>query len=75
MASFAIVTIASVPTVRAQDPSLVGEWSLVQDWPVVSAHAIMLPTREVLFWYNDSQQFHLWDPETDFISQSRQPAA
>ncbi len=39
------------PTVRAQeDPSLVGEWSPVQDWPVVSIHAIMLPTREVLFW-------------------------
>jgi len=38
------------PTVKAQDPSLVGQWSPVQDWPVVSVHIIMLPTREVLFW-------------------------
>ena len=76
MASFAIaVTIASVSTVRAQEgPSLVGEWSLVQSWPTISIHAIMLPTREVLFWsYNNSQQFYLWDPETDFIGQAANP--
>jgi len=75
MASFAIVTVASVSTVRAQeDSSLVGEWSQVQSWPTLSIHAIMLPTREVLFWsYNDSQQFYLWNPETDFIGQATNP--
>ena len=62
------------PTVKAQDPSLVGQWSSVQDWPVVSIHIIMLPTREVLFWaYNDDQGFYLWDPETDLIRQATNP--
>jgi len=34
----------------------------------------MLPTREVLFWaYNETQQFHLWDPETNSIRLAANP--
>ncbi len=72
----AAIVVASgiffAPPVGAQeDPSLVGQWSPVQNWPAVSVHSIMLPTREVLFWENnDGQEFFLWDPETDFISQA-----
>ena len=36
---------AGVPIVRAQsDPSLNGQWSAVQTWPIVSVHASLLPT-------------------------------
>ncbi len=55
-----------VSTASAQDPpDVVGEWSAVLDWPVVAVHAVMLPTRQVMFWaYDDDQEFHLWDPVT-----------
>ncbi len=68
--------ICAAPTVRAQeDPSLVGQWSPVQDWPEEAIHAVMLPTGEVLFWgrFPHIQEFHLWDPETDQISEAGNP--
>ena len=31
------------------NPAVVGQWSTVQTWPVVSVHATLLPTGKVLF--------------------------
>ena len=58
---------AGVPIVRAQsDPSLTGEWSAVQTWPIVSVHASLLPTGKVIFYpYSDDPR--LWDPSTGSI--------
>ena len=58
---------AGAPIVRAQsDPSLNGEWSAVQTWPIVSVHASLLPTGKVIFYpYTDDPR--LWDPSTGSI--------
>ena len=58
---------AGAPIVRAQsDPSLTGEWSAVQTWPIVSVHASLLPTGKVIF-YPYSDDARLWDPSTGSI--------
>jgi hypothetical protein len=60
------------PIVRAQsDPSLNGEWSAVQTWPIVSVHASLLPTGKVIF-YPYSDDARLWDPSTDSIAAAAQ---
>jgi hypothetical protein len=58
---------ASVSIVGAQsDPSVTGEWSAVQPWPIVSVHAALLPTGKVMFFpYTDDAR--LWDPSTGSI--------
>jgi galactose oxidase len=54
---------AICPSVNAQDPSVVGQWSAVQNWPIVAVHAHLLPTGKVLFYpYSDDPR--LWDPVT-----------
>jgi galactose oxidase len=60
------------PIVRAQsDPSLKGEWSAVQTWPIVSVHASLLPTGKVIFYpYSDDPR--LWDPSTSSIAAAAQ---
>jgi hypothetical protein len=63
---------ARAPIVRAQsDPSLTGEWSAVQTWPIVSVHASLLPTGKVIF-YPYSDDARLWDPSTDSIAAAAQ---
>ncbi len=32
-----------------QDPSVVGQWSAVKNWPISATHAHLLPTGEVMF--------------------------
>jgi galactose oxidase-like protein/glyoxal oxidase-like protein len=49
--------------VEAQDLSITGEWSSLQDWPVTAVHDQMLPTGKVLFW-GFSDEAWLWDPAT-----------
>ena len=57
----------SASIVRAQsDPSLIGAWSAVQTWPIVSVHASLLPTGKVIF-YSFSDDARLWDPSTGSI--------
>ena len=54
-----------------EDPSLVGQWSPVKNWPVRTVHAILLPTGKVMFWAHPTRQpIYLWDPETDLVSQA-----
>lgn len=65
----AVATIC--PSVQAQDPSIVGQWSAVQPLPIVAVHAHVLPTGKVLFYpYTDDP--HLWDPITGTITSAAQ---
>ena len=50
----------------AQDARTLGQWSSVQQWPVVSVHSHLLPTGQVMF-YPYSDDVHLWDPATGNI--------
>ena len=57
------------PAQSPEDPALVGQWSPVIDWPVVSVHTHLLPTGDVLFWaYDDSDGFYRWDPATEAVT-------
>jgi len=45
------------------DPAQVGEWSEVLGWPMVSVHAILMHTGEVLMWRDTADaDAHVWDP-------------
>lgn len=59
------------PPAQAQT-SVVGQWSPVQAWPVVSVHTQLLATGKVLFW-DYSGNSYLWDPATGNIAQPAQP--
>ena len=66
-----IVGAVMCPAVRAQDPSIVGQWSAVQPLPIVAVHAHVLPTGKVLFYpYVDDPR--LWDPATGTITSAAQ---
>jgi len=59
----------------AQDPSQVGEWSNVQDWPLQTIHAVLTNQGEVLVWGDglcnsipqdpDDEDTRVWDPQSD----------
>ena len=62
------------PAQSPEDPALVGQWSPVIDWPVVSVHTHLLPTGDVLFWaYDDSDGFYRWDPATEAVTVAADP--
>ena len=71
-ASALIVTylLAAVPLFApraAAQPSVVGEWGTVMNWPIVAVHMHLLPTGKVLFWpYNDDPR--LFDPATGTVT-------
>src|SRR6266542_3501461 len=53
--------------VHADDPSVVGQWSAVMSWPIVSIHTSLLPTRKVLVWPRNGENVYVtnapvWDP-------------
>lgn len=70
---------AAVQDIAADDPSIIGQWSAVMDWPVVAIHASLLPNGKLLTWdatpddfdgdphLNDSSTMRtdLWDPATN----------
>src|SRR5687767_3209304 len=44
-----------------------GQWSGVQNWPIVSVHTHLLPTGKVMFYpYGDDSR--LWDPANNSIT-------
>ncbi len=57
--SFALSLAACVET-QAQ-LNVQGQWSAVQNWPVVSVHTVLLPTGKVMF-YPYSDETREWDP-------------
>jgi hypothetical protein len=67
--AIALIVVALPSAARAQstDPSVVGKWSGVQNWPCRAIHMILLPTGKVMFWTRwgeaDSQPYpFIWDP-------------
>jgi hypothetical protein len=71
--SFVSRAVASVSAAQADDPSLVGQWSAIQDWPLVAVHTALLPDEKVLMfdaWEpNGAPSARLWNPYTgDFTS-------
>jgi len=49
------------------DPTQVGSWSALQDWPEVAVHAALLPTgRVMLYGYSDDP--HVFDPSTSTVT-------
>src|SRR5687768_17488951 len=49
---------------QAGDPAVVGQWSPVSTWPVVSIHTSLLPNGKVLLWPRGSEA-RVWDPATN----------
>lgn len=61
--------VAIVPPVKAQDLSVVGQWSPPQDWPITAVHDHLLHTGQVLLWgYSD--EAWLWNPATAALTRA-----
>lgn len=57
----------AVTVQNSGSPDQVGQWSALQDWPVVAVHSLLLPTGKVLVFdaFAQSPNSHrLWDPAT-----------
>ena len=63
----ALLAASLCNTASAQTPDQVGQWSALQNWPLVAVHANLLNTGEVLVWdgFEDGPNSErLWDPTT-----------
>ena len=71
-----ICAIAGMPIALA-DPAVVGQWSAVQNWPIVAVHANLLPTGDVLAWsdYTNSGGAQVWRPSTNAFTAANFAAA
>jgi galactose oxidase len=51
------------------DPSVVGEWSGVSNWPVKATHTHLLPDGTVMVWPSSSSEhtIYIWNPVTNVI--------
>jgi galactose oxidase len=74
LAVIAALALAAAPPARAQDPAVVGEWGpLIEGFPVVAVHSILLHTGKILFMRGDGEdeggvgvyRTHLLDPATN----------
>ena len=67
-------TTSSVVTINVQntDPRAVtGEWSSVMDWPLVTAHATLMHTGDILMWdawESPTSNAKLWNPLTNVFT-------
>src|SRR5437870_10568376 len=52
------------------DPSIMGQWTLVEQWPYIAGHSHLLPNGKVLFWptYSNGDNPQLWDPATNSVT-------
>lgn len=51
------------------DPSVVGQWSGVSNWPVKATHTHLLPDGRVMVWPSSSSEhvIYIWNPATNVI--------
>jgi len=63
MIAVGVFSMAYVAPLHAQ-PSAMGEWSAILDWPVEAVHATLLPTGKVMIWQTWTESVGLWDPLT-----------
>src|SRR4029078_917890 len=59
----------SVTLVNANDPSVVGQWSSVMNWPLVAVNTVLLKNGKVLMWDGGpacigSESVRICDPAT-----------
>ncbi len=68
--SGATATASATVTVTATGPSTTGQWTSVQTWPFMAAHAHLLATGKVLFWpsFANGNNPTLWDPAANTFS-------
>jgi uncharacterized repeat protein (TIGR01451 family) len=59
-------TASDPATIAPTGADTVGQWSAVQNWPVVAVHASLLPTGKVLAWtdYTINNGAQVWTPGT-----------
>jgi uncharacterized repeat protein (TIGR01451 family) len=65
-------------TVTQTQASSIGQWSAVQNWPIVAVHANLLPTGDVLAWtdYTTSSGAQLWRRgTTTFVPKTYSPVS
>ncbi|HZF18150.1 MAG TPA: LamG-like jellyroll fold domain-containing protein [Burkholderiales bacterium] len=57
-------------TVAAATPATIGQWSAPTTWPIVSVHANLLPTGEILAWdgQSDGNDARVWNPITNVFT-------
>ncbi|HKF75685.1 MAG TPA: galactose oxidase-like domain-containing protein, partial [Candidatus Dormibacteraeota bacterium] len=64
------VPAAALPAVRlvASDPSQVGQWGALMNWPLDAVHASLMPSGSVLLWdaweTGGTPSVRLWNPAT-----------
>ncbi len=55
---------------QSTDPSVVGQWTVPQDWSFEAVHMHLLPTGKVLFWpgFDLGDNPKIWDPATNTVT-------
>ena len=79
--SFLYVTLLSVllasacPWAKAQDPSVVGQFSSLMSWPFNPTHAVLLPSGKVFWWpsFANGGRPQIWDPIANTNTAVTQP--
>jgi hypothetical protein len=63
-------TATATATVTVTSPSPTGQWTSVQTWPFMAAHAHLLATGKILFWpsFDNGNNPTLWDPVANTFS-------
>jgi len=68
---FLLIFFALVVYAHSQsDPSVVGQWTSIQQFPYIAGHASLLPTGKVLFWptFSQGDNPQLWDPVSNTVA-------
>lgn len=62
-------------TVATPTPAQVGQWSAVNNWPIVAVHSSLLSTGDVLAWsdYTASGGAQVWHPSTNTFTAVSEP--
>ncbi|MCY1081814.1 galactose oxidase-like domain-containing protein [Archangium lansingense] len=71
-----VLCLGAMAGAQTADPSVVGQWGPVKEWPVPAVHAHLLPTGKVLFfseWDAGDDGPYLWDPTVDRLQQLTPP--
>src|SRR6185369_17757846 len=64
--------VAPLAVAAAPDPSAVGQWGALQNWPIEFINALMLPTGKVM-GYDRTLNLRLWDPTTNLFTSPADP--
>ena len=56
------------PSTANAQASLTGQWTRLQDFPVIPIHSHLLPSGKVMMWGRPGNQGYLWDPATQAIT-------